>query len=373
MSLTANSTRSPLLVVLIAPDRQPDLIVLGKFGGIREQIEKVLTQLGLVCFDFVGLDRYGHRQAIAFFGDQRSNGAFDIDQELFQADRLDIELHLARLDLRKIEHIIDQCEKVTARSHDLAEIGDKAGLIPIAGILHQHFAIANDRIERRAQFVAHRGEETALFLAGDFRAAPCFLKLRLTVLQISDIGIDRDRTAFRRLALGNAYPGAVGKLSFHCTLRVPLAAHCLLEPSLPLGTIYFGPATLRLRAHDFFEAGSGCHKVRCLGENLQIALVHEDKLVIGVEQGKAIGNGFDCGPDSVALVLCSGFKHTPLCLPVAQQTQCRREPAKFVATLGRQLDILASLGELRHGPIDAPQWYKDGPKHQPRHDRAKRL
>ena len=49
---------------------------------------------------------------------------------------------------------------------DLLEVGHELGLAELLGLLLQHLAVADDRVERRAQLVAHVGEEGALRLVG---------------------------------------------------------------------------------------------------------------------------------------------------------------------------------------------------------------
>ena len=73
-----------------------------------------------------------------------------------------VELHLPRLDLREIEHVVDELEQVVALVEDVAQVllvvgGDRPDL-PVVHELRE----ADDRVERRAQLVRHVGEELAL-------------------------------------------------------------------------------------------------------------------------------------------------------------------------------------------------------------------
>ena len=47
------------------------------------------------------------------------------------AELLEEQLHLAGLDLREVEHIVDQSQEVPARGVDLPEVGDKFRLTQV--------------------------------------------------------------------------------------------------------------------------------------------------------------------------------------------------------------------------------------------------
>ena len=52
------------------------------------------------------------------------------------------------------------------RAVNFFQIGDKTFLVQIYRFLHEHFAVADDGVHGRAQFVAHVGEERAFGAAG---------------------------------------------------------------------------------------------------------------------------------------------------------------------------------------------------------------
>ena len=75
-----------------------------------------------------------------------------------------MQLNAPGLDLGEIEHLVDQVEQVLAGTLDagrrLLEIVEAV----ILGVLAQHLDDADDGIKRRAQLVAHVGQELALCL-----------------------------------------------------------------------------------------------------------------------------------------------------------------------------------------------------------------
>ena len=79
------------------------------------------------------------------------------------------EVEAAGLDARDVEDDVDQPQQLAPGFVDLAgELGHRApdGL---AGLAQQRIGEADHGVERRAQLVAHGGEETRLRLVGRFR------------------------------------------------------------------------------------------------------------------------------------------------------------------------------------------------------------
>ena len=72
---------------------------------------------------------------------------------------------------------------------------DQLALAGFPGIFLQHFGNAEDGVERRAQLVAHAGEELALGLGRRHGLVARDLELRLVALELADVGVDGDRAA----------------------------------------------------------------------------------------------------------------------------------------------------------------------------------
>ena len=80
-----------------------------------------------------------------------------------QRESFEMKLHPPGLDLGEVEDVVDQGEQVAARAEHAVERLEV--LLQRLGILPQHLADADDGVERRAQLVAHVGEELRLVLA----------------------------------------------------------------------------------------------------------------------------------------------------------------------------------------------------------------
>ena len=78
-----------------------------------------------------------------------------------EAERLVDEVDLAGLDLREVEDVVDDRQQRVARR------ADRVGVVALLGVelrLGEQAAHADDRVHRRADLVAHRGQERALGL-----------------------------------------------------------------------------------------------------------------------------------------------------------------------------------------------------------------
>ena len=94
----------------------------------------------------------------------------------------------AGLDLGVVEQVLDQGEQGGGRSRDCADISALLRRQPGVGQQLRH---AHDAVHRRADLVAHRGEEARLRLAGVFSALARVDKCRLRPLARGDVTGDR--------------------------------------------------------------------------------------------------------------------------------------------------------------------------------------
>ncbi len=74
----------------------------------------------------------------------------------------ELELHPAGLDLGQVEHVVDQREQVRARREHVVDVGELLVVQLAEHLLVQHLGEADDRVQRRAQLVRHRGQEVRL-------------------------------------------------------------------------------------------------------------------------------------------------------------------------------------------------------------------
>ena len=91
--------------------------------------------------------------------------AIDAVHDVLERIIVERQHELAGLDLGQVEHVVDQAEQVLAVARDALEHGHHLlRRLAIDAVLDQ-LGVAQDGVERRAQLVAHVGEELRLVLA----------------------------------------------------------------------------------------------------------------------------------------------------------------------------------------------------------------
>ena len=151
------------LVGFNEPGAHDDLAALGEFDGVGGEVEQRLTQPRRVAVQpdrgVAKIDHDAEPLLARFVDDHRAYRADDrIEREVRVFD-----LHLAGVDLGEVENILDQFEQMRRRGVDLLQPIELPGRwIGIA----QQMRESDDGVHRRADLVAHVGEESAL---GDIR------------------------------------------------------------------------------------------------------------------------------------------------------------------------------------------------------------
>ena len=126
----------------------------------------------------MGRDCLGIRTTSRFLFCSASWRAVPITSSISGAsiDRLRIELELAGLDLGKIEHLVDQAEQMRAGAMHAAQRLRRLLGAEARRVGEHHLGQPDDGVERRAQLVAHVGEELRLVLARELELAALVLQ-----------------------------------------------------------------------------------------------------------------------------------------------------------------------------------------------------
>ncbi len=145
----------------------------------------------------------------------------DIVEHLVELEADPLDGHLAGLDFREIEDVVDDAEQVLARAPDLVEV---TALTRRHVGLQREMRHADDRVHRRADFVAHVGQEFRLGargILGQFARPFDFLERRAFGADVVD---DPHRAPGRILRIDRVagHPGP--------ELRAVLADHALFAP-----------------------------------------------------------------------------------------------------------------------------------------------
>ena len=104
-----------------------------------------------------------------FFSESGFTEALTFSMTSLQIEGRDVKLELARLDLRDVEHVVDELEQVPRAAPDHPELLDLLRVQRACQTLQHDPGEADDRVQRRAQLVGHRGEEGGLQSIGRLR------------------------------------------------------------------------------------------------------------------------------------------------------------------------------------------------------------
>ena len=141
-----------------------DFAVVGEFDGVSDQVDDDLPQaIGIADHraGHVGAGVMNEFQALL-------GGVAGADLQGIADDLADVELDFfqlqaARLDLREVENVVEQMQQRIGGLLDDIEI---TLLLSGQRSRERQFGHADDAVHGRADFMAHRGQELALGLAG---------------------------------------------------------------------------------------------------------------------------------------------------------------------------------------------------------------
>ena len=159
-------------------DGHHHLAALGKLDGVAGQVDEDLLQALGVAHQaprHVGLDGDGQFQLLfaRIHGHRRGQRVHD----LVEVELDGRQLHAARLDLRIVEHVVEDAQQRLARH---AHHGQILALFRIEPGIAQQIHHAQHGIEGRADFMAHVGHEIALRAVGRLGPVALLFQLRRT-------------------------------------------------------------------------------------------------------------------------------------------------------------------------------------------------
>ena len=150
---------------------------MGEFDGIAHQIKQHLSQAGFVQHHRRGHTRsHAHFQGNALLRRPQVKDVADITEKPAYGDRAEIQAHLAGLDPRQVQNVIDQHQQASTARPDGIEV---IALLGICDRIVEQIAVANHRVHRRSDFMGHVGQEFALGTARSLRLPGQPLRLKL--------------------------------------------------------------------------------------------------------------------------------------------------------------------------------------------------
>ncbi len=179
-----SSTRLVLRSVPDRLDRDEDLSRGGELDRVAQEVDQDLAQPRGVALDHGrhrGIDPAADLQPLA-----RRLGGEQVDRLLHagaQGERGGLDGELAGLDLREVQNVVEQGEQRLAAAADRLQVFALLGGERGAGEDAGH---ADDRVHRRADLVAHVGQELALEPVGAVRLLLGRARLLLRPLELLD-------------------------------------------------------------------------------------------------------------------------------------------------------------------------------------------
>ncbi len=145
------------------PHAQCDVARIGELDRVAGKVQQHLTEAQQVAVEHrrhaVHVNHQLEVAAARAVDDQREH----IVDHLLHAEVGHLQPQLAGLDLRQVQDVVDDVQQVFGRGGDLAHLVELARVVEAAA---QQVRQAQDRIHRRADLVAHVGQEIALGAVG---------------------------------------------------------------------------------------------------------------------------------------------------------------------------------------------------------------
>ena len=191
-----------------------DFASIGELDGIADEIEQHLGEPAIVAAGGRQTRRHFDLERELLAARQRLDRAMDALHQVRNGIIIKREHELPGLDLRQIEHVVDQAEQVLAVGlHALQHAAHFCRRLAVDAVEDQ-LGVAEDGVERRAQLVAHVGEELRLVLARFFDLAALVVDFveqprvldRQHRLRREGLASDRRCFAGRRPAFGGGPP-----------------------------------------------------------------------------------------------------------------------------------------------------------------------
>ena len=174
--------------VAVAARLQPDRAAgRGEFDGVRDQIEQRLLQPPLVGLDRADIARAAQGQGQIPVAGTLPGQRHHRLQHRADIDRTGLERHVAGLDRRQVEDVVDQRHQAMRAVENAAAVfelplGQRAEIL-----VRQDLGEADDRVERGAQLVGDVGDELALEAAGGFQRVVPLAQDALDPRRVGDV------------------------------------------------------------------------------------------------------------------------------------------------------------------------------------------
>ena len=164
------------------------LAAFGEFQRVADQVVDDLPEPPDIADDGLGhAGMHAQRQLQTLLRRAQAEHLQSQTQRVPKLERLGHQLQFARLDLREVEHVVDDGQQI---HRGIARRRQVATLLARKFGPQRQFRHAHDGVHRRADFMAHVRQELALRPAGGLRGQRRLLELRLGPLAPGDVAGD---------------------------------------------------------------------------------------------------------------------------------------------------------------------------------------
>ncbi len=137
-----------------------------ELAGIGKEVQQHLEQEPPVRLHRRAVCRHLRGKGQVARADGRFQDAARLLDHVGDIDRLLLQLHAPGLDLGQVEHVVDKGQQVAGRLQDRVDVLRLLLVEAAEGLRLQQLREADDGIQRRAQLVAHAGQEGGLGAVG---------------------------------------------------------------------------------------------------------------------------------------------------------------------------------------------------------------
>ena len=296
-----------------------------ELDGVADEIEQDLLHGAGVGFDGLGVDG-AVDEFEAVFLRAAAHDPDDLLDQVRHIDRVGVQAHLAGLDLRHVEDVVDEREQVLAGKENVVDVFPVAGIAEWAEHLLLHdVGEAVDGVQRCAQLVAHIGEELGLGLVGLLGADLFglvglgeFDEASLHILQRGNV-VAEDLRVLAQELLAVAHVGDVGGDRHAATIAcgVVAIAEVASVPQLDLGfALTTDLADLGDGGVGVIVDGAAVHALLQVAgleaEEVLILVVPERDAVVAVPDDEGVRHGAERVEQAVLRRLHAGLGGAPV-------------------------------------------------------------
>jgi len=281
---------------------------IGEFYGIADEIDQHLLERPLVGDRLAEAARHTARQLNTLFARLKAEHLLAGVDAHGDVEGLGQQFIAPRLDLRDIQHRVDDGKQMAARLVDERHIFALPVVLQLAEIFAgEDVGKTEDGVQRRAQFMADGGEKPRLGVIGRFRLgglARALAAKRRLVGYVARLGDDRRRRAIRTRA------GCQVRAHVHELLGLGAGAPAFDAQvdgdvrSALAKAVHRGQEAKAIRDMDLVEEAAAERAAHPAEDRLAVAAVHRGHMTTHVVQRH------EAGEEIIGRGLCSGRRRT---------------------------------------------------------------